>query len=171
MEKEIIVKPTFDVKSFFKATLSVLFGPLKFFPIIIVLSLILTIVLYFSSDIFSDEDIFSILKPILFLILFSFFFVFYIYKISKKQITENPRLKENIIYILNEEYFQEKGETFEVKHFWNNIYKVIEKKEFFLIYTHKNKANYIKKSDLKDNQYNDIKGLFNSLSIKKKLFS
>ena len=47
--------------------------------------------------------------------------------------------------------------------------KVVEKKEWFLIYIEKNTAKVIRKADIKDNQYNELKELFNSLNIKKSL--
>ncbi|WP_396155960.1 YcxB family protein [Flavobacterium sp.] len=44
-----------------------------------------------------------------------------------------------------------------------------ETKKWFLIYQKKNTALPIIKTDLKDNQYNEIKELFNSINIKKSL--
>ncbi len=123
----------------------------------------------FGSALLDKFDIFSLLQTIIILVFFLFLFIFSIYRNTQKKILENPRLKENIIYTINKEYFQEKGDSFEVKHFWKNVFKVVEKEEFFLIYISKNKANFIKKSDLKDNQYNELKELFSSLNIKKSL--
>jgi hypothetical protein len=78
-------------------------------------------------------------------------------------------LKEDIIIRFKKEYFEETGQTFSVKYSWSEIFKIIEKKEWFLIFLEKNKALPIIKTDLKDNQYIEIKELFNSLNVKKSL--
>ncbi len=165
MEKEIIIEPKFDVKTTFKATLLVFFSSKNFLYILFIM--ILFTFSFFGKNIFEETNFFSILQPIIFILFFLSILTFSIYRNSKKQIINNSRLEENIVYVLNNEYFQEKGESFEVKHFWKNVIKVVEKKEFFLIYVTKNKANFIKKSDLKDNQYNELKELLSSINIKK----
>ncbi len=167
MVKEIIIKPSFDVNSTIKVTLHVLFGDNKskiiFFLILFGVSsnIISNIILNKKQEI----DIYSFLMVIFFLTSI----IFFSYRGIKKKLLSNPRLKENIFYILNNEYFQEKGDSFEIKHYWKNIVKVVEKKDFFLIYIAKNAALFIRKIDLKENQYDELKELFNSLDIKKSL--
>ena len=56
-----------------------------------------------------------------------------------------------------------------MKYFWKDIFKIEEKNDWFLIYITKDMAKVIRKADLKDNQYNELKELFNSLNIKKSL--
>lgn len=167
MEKEIIIKPSFDVNSTFKVIFYVLFGNKK--SIIIFFTALFII---FSNNYFSiasgkkqEFDIYSLLMIVFFITILTFL----IYRSIKKKILNNPRLKENIFFILNKEYFQEKGDSFEVKHFWENIIKVVENKDFFLIYITKYSALYVRKIDLKENQYDELRGLFNSLDIKKSL--
>lgn len=167
MEKEIIIEPNFDVKTTFKATLLVLLSS-RYMIYIICLLLLFTFNI-FGSILIEEIDMFSVLQPIIILVLFISVYVFLTYRNTKKQILENPRIKENIVYTLNNEYFQEKGDSFEIKHFWKNIIKVVEKKEYFLIYVAKNKANFIRKSDLKNTQYDELKELLSSLNIKKSL--
>ncbi|VXB06548.1 conserved hypothetical protein [Flavobacterium sp. 9AF] len=167
MEKEIIIKPSFDVKSTFKASMNVFFGS----------KLIVFLAIFIAINIFSIhgtlsmgvKDIFSAIAPIFIIPLLIIIYLFVAYRNSKKQIQDNPRIKENIIYTLNSEYFEEKGDSFEVKHFWKNIKKVVEKNDLFLIYIGNNRANFIRKVDLKENQYNELKELLNSLNIKKSL--
>jgi len=168
MEKEVIIKPTFDVKSTFNATLLVLMSTkLKLYSLFLLA--IISINLFSNFALEEKIDIISIITPFLIFPTIILLSVFFIYRSTKKQIEENPRLKENIVYILNNEYFQEKGDSFEIKHFWKNIIKVVEKKEYFLIYVAKNKANFIRKSDLKNTQYDELKELLSSLNIKKSL--
>jgi len=171
MEKCIIIKPTFDTKSLYKANLYFLINSkLKYFLFILLIILSYN---FFKDSIYKKNDIISIVLVLL-IAIFSILMVLIVYflgvyRLSRKQILENPRLKENIVYILNDEFFQEKGESYEIKHFWKNINKVVEKKELFFIYINKNRANFIKKTDLKNEQYDELKQLFNSLNIKKSL--
>lgn len=66
---------------------------------------------------------------------------------------------------------EEIGDTFNIKFFWKDLKKITEKSNSFYIYTEKNTAKVLLKSDLKDNQYNELKQLFNSIDIKKSLKS
>ncbi len=168
MEKEVIIKPSFDVKSTFNASLLVLMSTkLKLYSLFLLTIILINLFSNFALE--EKTDIISIIIPFLIFPTIILLSVFFIYRSTKKQIEENPRLKENIVYILNNEYFQEKGDSFEIKHFWKNIIKVVEKKDFFLIYIAKNKANFIRKSDLKNTQYDELKELLSSLNIKKSL--
>jgi energy-coupling factor transporter transmembrane protein EcfT len=167
MEVEIVIRPKFDVKTTFKATMLVFFSSKNFLYILFILFLLT--LSFFGKNIFEEANFFSILQPIFLILCFLSILTYSFYRNSKKQIIDNYRLEENIVYILNNEYFQEKGDSFEIKHFWKNIIKVVEKKEFFFIYVAKNKAIFIRKTDLKDNQYNELKGLLSSLNIKKSL--
>lgn len=173
MGKEIILKPSFNVRSSMKGTYYILYKPLN----IIIFSFLLASAIFGLSDYFfnildntkktnHDFPFFGLI-----IILLPFFIYLLTYKAAKKQINNNPRIKEDISYIFNMEYFQEKGETFEVKHFWKNILKIVEKKDMFLFYIGKNRAMLLQKADLKDNQYNELKQLFNSIDIKKSLKS
>ena len=167
MEKEIVIKPSFDVNSAIKVTFHVLFGSKKS-----IITFFAALFVIFSNIFFSiasgkkqEFDIYSLLMIVFFLTCI----IFFSYRGIKKQIFNNPRLKENIVYVLNKDYFQEKGDSFEVKHFWENIIKVVENIDFYLIYITKYSALYVRKIDLKENQYDELRGLFNSLDIKKSL--
>lgn len=173
MDKEITLEPSFTVKSSMKGTYYILFKPVH----IIIFSFLLATAIFGLSDYFfnilgsankknHDFPFFGLI-----IILLPLFIYLLTYKAVKKEINHNPRIKENIKYIFNTEYFQEKGETFEVKHFWKNIIKIVEKKDMFLFYLNKNRAILLQKTDLKDNQYNELKQLFNSIEIKKSLKS
>jgi hypothetical protein len=51
------------------------------------------------------------------------------------------------------------------------MYQIKETKSWLLIYVQKNSAFPIIKSELKNNEYNELKELFNSIDIKKSLKS
>lgn len=109
--------------------------------------------LYFPDAIF-------ILLPII--------IVFTVFKQTKARLSY-VKLKENIFIKFNNEYREDVGESFNMKYFWKDIFKIVEKKDWFLIYIDKKCAKIIRKADLKDNQYNEVKELFSSLNIKKSL--
>jgi hypothetical protein len=169
MEKEIVIKPNFVFKDCFKINLYMIYRK----PFVkIIISIIFFIIIFsafanFSSN--NKEEIFESLKPAyIFSVLYPSFLIFTIYRSTKKSLV-NPKLKEDIIIRFKKEYFEETGQTFSVKYSWSEIFKIIEKKEWFLIFLEKNKALPIIKTDLKDNQYIEIKELFNSLNVKKSL--
>lgn len=164
MESQIVIKPSFDANSVFKATLLVY----KNSRLVIYLIVFFIIMLISASANASYDKYFWVplatIYPLVVLL-----FVYRIYATSKKQITDNPKLQEDISHVFTADYFQEKGESFDIKYFWKDIVKLEEKNDLFLIYIKKNQAKFIKKSDLKNNQYNELKALFNSLNIKKSL--
>ena len=172
MEKEIVIKPSFDAKSIFRALYYIRKNNKSRIIYITIIIILLITNIYNSCNSHPNiENSKSILDwlPFILIPFFIFIFIFKNYKKTQGQISENPRLKEDISYILNKECFQEKGESFEVKHFWENLFKIVEEKDMFLIFTQKNKSLFIKKSDLKENQYTELRELFNSLNIKKSL--
>lgn len=168
MEKEIIVKPSFNISSAMKATYYILWKPWYYiFFSFLLFAAFFGLADYFFSTLDNPNKDFPTFGLVI--IILPFFVYFTIRKAIKKQITENPRIKEDISYIFNNEYLQEKGETFEVKHFWKNLIKIVEKKDMFLFYTTKNRGILLQRIDLKDNQYSELKQLFNSIDIKKSL--
>jgi len=172
MNQEIIIRPTFDIKSSLKGLAYILLKPK-----LLVVSFFVAFVFIFNF-LDSTLNIFGIYDAdserqfpvgLVLIAILPFFFYFLSYRSIKKQLDSNPRYKEEILYILNNEFIEEKGDSFAVKHFWKNLYQIVEKKNMFLIFTLKNRAILIKKSDLKQNQYQELRKLFNSLDIKKKI--
>jgi mRNA-degrading endonuclease YafQ of YafQ-DinJ toxin-antitoxin module len=171
MEKEIVVKPSYNIESYLRANFYVLFKPWYIFLYSFLLLVGAMNFLDYYFDISHNYETIDFPPFSLVIILVPLFLYYSFRKMIKKQLNENPRIKEDISYIFNDEYFQEKGETFEVKHFWKNLTKVVEKKDMFLFYTTKNKALLLQRVDLNDNQYKELKQLFNSIDIKKSLKS
>lgn len=106
MEKEIIVKPSFNIRSSTKGTFYILFKPwYVFFYSFLLLTGSIGFLDYYLN-IFPNND-----KPNdfptfgLVIILLPLFLYFSIYRTIKKQINENPRLKEDISYIFNNDFF------------------------------------------------------------------
>ena len=85
----------------------------------------------------------------------------------KKNILDNKRNFETQKIIFNMQSYIQEGESYKIENFWNETFQIKETKEWFLIYPKKNTALPIIKSNLKDNQYNELNELFNSINIKK----
>lgn len=167
MEKEIVIKPSFVFKDYFRANLFLALNK-PFNYIIIPLSFFfLGFDIYemikgskMFIELFYFPDVIFILLPIIILIS--------VFKLTKARLS-NVKLKENIFIKFNNEYVEDVGESFNMKYFWKDIFKITEKNDWFLIYLDKKCAKVIRKADLKDNQYKELKELFSSLNIKKSL--
>ena len=167
MDKEIVVKPHFVFKDYFRANLFLAVNK-PFFYIIFPLT-----VFFLCFDVYymiqgSKSFIELLYFPDAIFILLPIIIVFTVFKQTKARLSY-VKLKENIFIKFNNEYLEDVGESFNMKYFWKDIFKIVEKKDWFLIYIDKKCAKIIRKADLKDNQYNEVKELFSSLNIKKSL--
>lgn len=169
MDKEIVIKPNYVFKDYFKIYLSIYFDKLsnKIISLFIVL-IILFNLYHVSNNNIELADVFS--GTFIFLLLYPFIILFIKYK-QTKIILSNPKLKEAVFIKINSNGYEILGDSFHIKFNWKEINKIIEKDNFFLIYMAKNDIKIIRKADLKDNQYNELKELFNSIDIKKSLKS
>lgn len=167
MEKEIIIKPNFVFKDYFKVYLY-LYWNRPFFKIIstVVLLIIIFNVLTSLKNDFELNELFN--SSFIFILSFPLIIIYSVYRYTKK-VLASPKLKENISISFNENYMEDIGESFKMKYYWKDIKKIVEKKDWFLIYVEKNLAKVIRKEDLKDYQYKELKQLFNSIDIKKSL--
>ena len=166
MAKEIIIKPQFNLQDYFKVNLFLFFRKFIFLVVILLLCGLIGIV---SLFILPSNEAFLAFKPLyIILVLFPALMIFATYRVTKKSL-QNPKLKENIRMSFTSEYFEETGETFTVKYFWTEIYKIEEGKNWFLIFLAKNRVKVILKADLDEVQYTDLKAIFSSLPIKKRL--
>ena len=87
----------------------------------------------------------------------------------KKSLLANKRNFETQKITFNGNLYKQQAETFAVESFWNETYQIEETKDWFLIYPRKNSALPIVKSDLTEDEYQELKTLFNSLPVKKSL--
>jgi hypothetical protein len=132
-----------------------------------------TILLFLCLDLYyisqgSKKIIELMYFPDVVFILLPLMILFSIYKLTQTRLS-NVKLKENIFIKFNTQYLENVGDSFNMKYFWKDIFKIVERKEWFLIYIDKKCAKVIRKADLKYNQYNELKELFSSLHIKKSL--
>jgi len=173
MEKEIVVKNNFNVKTYTKAALNVMFPkPLVWLSIIPFFLLLINAIWIIINEISKDNfTLYNLLRSDILVIFFPLVFYFIIYRSVTSKFNQDPKNKENIHHIFNYDFFQVKGESFDSKYFWKDLLMIKEVKEYFFIFIKKNHFLVINKTDLKENQYRELKQLFNSIDTKKSLKS
>lgn len=87
----------------------------------------------------------------------------------KKNIDKNPRIKEVVNYTVNQSFIEEKGESFSVKHYWNNLNKIEETDKWFLIFVNRHQSLPIFKNQINSETIDQLRLIFNGIDIKKKL--
>lgn len=81
----------------------------------------------------------------------------------KKSFKTNQSFQNPIHAKINLEEIDFKGQGFDFRVEWSNINKVIENKNYFLVYTSDRVANIISKTNLKANQISEFKSIINSV--------
>jgi len=168
VEREIIINPKFDFDIIFNANRHILISKSTYIAFGFIY---LVMISHFVLSIFDSDNEFNVYssflsKPFPYLILlFPILFYFMLRQSSKKSL-KNYRLNEDIKFIFNNNFFQEKGQTFDIKHYWNKLLKIKERKKYFLIYQTKRRANIIPKQSFNKEQLNDFRNLINALPIK-----
>lgn len=169
MEKEIKIEYQPDIENLMKVSKYLLlnlpfvkyFAPA--FTVLFLFSNILNAILNDKTNLKDSLMQFGMIILIWLVIYFS------IISIIRKNILANKKNSEFQKITFDDKSYIQEGETFKIVNFWNETFQIKETKEWFLIYPKKNSALPIIKADLKDNQYNELKALFNSLNIKKSL--
>jgi hypothetical protein len=81
---------------------------------------------------------------------------------AKKAYDTNPLISEEITYSFNEDTFYSKGESFSSEISLDKFYKVSESDEFLFLWTSKQVANAISKSNMKDTDMEELNNLFSN---------
>lgn len=171
MEKEIVIKPKYELKEYFKVSLYVTLRHPAYIVLMAIFGIMtLSVLAILTLGILGGiSNFFSLFDPVYIVFIIWPVLIVYFTYIKTKKALESPRLKENITIKYTNNFFQETGETFDIKYNWKDIKKIIETKKWFLIYIQSNQAKVIVKKDLNKHEYNDLKELFKSLTIKKSL--
>jgi hypothetical protein len=181
MRKEITIEYTPNVETLMKVSKYLLLQLrfVKFLPLFFLIFLIPFIVRILGlsasipalSPFFIDEEVNDISDILTVLIVLGIWIFIYFKTLStmKKNILNNKRNLETQKITFNEVSYLQEAFSFKIENFWNETLKIVETKEWFLIYQKENMAFPIVKSTLDDNEYKHLKKLFSSLSVKKKL--
>ena len=163
MDKEIIIKPNFIFKDYLRVNYYLLINSRYG----LIMSIIIFLVLgYYCFGVINGTI--SVFDIIFFLIIILFLIPTLMY-IKTKRALSDPRLKENIQFKINKSNFSDIGQSYHINYKLCDLIKLKETKNFFLFFITNHMVKVIRKADLKDNQYNELKELFSSLNIKKSL--
>lgn len=91
-----------------------------------------------------------------------------VYYSSRKNYKTNTRLQEEVTYNISEEEIKVRGDSFSSEMTWEKTYKVLELKDWFLIYQNKMAANIIPKVSIGEN-IKDLRNIVKTRNIKCKL--
>lgn len=171
MEKEIIIKNNFSVKTYTKAVLSVIFPQwIVWISVLLYIFLLINAIRLITNECTSEHfDISNLMRTEIFALFFPILLYYIFIRSIKTNFDKDSKNKEIVYHILTNDSFEIKGESFSTKHLWTNLLMIKEVKDFFIVYITKNSFLIINKSDLKDNQYQELKNLFTSIDIKKSL--
>jgi hypothetical protein len=86
------------------------------------------------------------------------------YWAARRSFRNNPRLQETILYTIDHEFIELKGESFNSKLTWEKIYKVTETKRWMLIWQTKSLANVLPKKDFDTKSLTQFKSLIRGIS-------
>ncbi|KIC63627.1 YcxB family protein [Chryseobacterium taiwanense] len=130
------------------------------------LALVFFITKYFMEE--SDER--NILESASMWLLFAFvFIVIRSYFRLKNAFYSNKKIQEHISYTFTNEHIRNQGETFEGEFSWNSVFRVKEKKEWFLIYQSVHVMNMVPKKYFTKDQILELRNIITSNQVKAKL--
>ena len=109
------------------------------------------------------------LTVLLVIFLFVIFFGFKTYLTTKKAFNSNKKIQENNIYNFTTEKIHIKGETFESEFNWSSAYKLVEIKDWFLIYHSAQVMNMVPKKYFTKEQILEFRNIIKSTGVKAKL--
>lgn len=162
---------TIETKLDFKKYLTLMYT-LTFRKPIMILLAIAGLIMFGSSILYFLGYAVPVDSPPYFQLVFGFFIIaflpFSIYWTSRKNFSSHSRLHEKIIYEFTEEKIKQIGESFFSEIDWTKIYKIMELKNWILIYHNRQVANLIPKESFGDN-LPEFKQLVKSKGIKAKL--
>lgn len=114
-----------------------------------------------EKDLFQSVSIwFAIL--ILFIVIRSFFSVRFAFN-------SNKNIQESILYTFTEDKIRILGETFDEDITWSSVYKVKEKRDWFLMYQSARVMNMVPKKFFTKNQISDLRTIIQINKVKAKL--
>lgn len=92
-----------------------------------------------------------------------------IYRNTKKNFKSNQRIHERIVYEVTPDFLKITGETFSSALQWPTTYKILETRDFFMIYGSRQVANLIPKKSMTVDEVTELREILRKLdSVKNK---
>ena len=171
MNKEIVVELQNTNDEIISACKNMFFSipAIKYAPlgILAIVGLNLVAIAMGSNVVVEEKSTFETLLPFFLVPIIWGLIIFSAIRGTKRKVLANPKITEKQILTFTQDSFQQKGETYQIEYFWKDLYKIKETKKWFFIYINKASAIVLVKNKLTDNQYNELKSLFDSLIIQK----
>ena len=159
----IIVKTHITFKDFLMFHLKNSLIRIIVFPII---ALIFFGINYYNAD--NDNREFMESASV-WLLVFFVFIIIRTYFSVKNIFYSNKNIQEMISYTFTDEKIRTEGKTFDAYFTWDLIYKVKEKKEWFLIYQTAQTMNMVPKKFFTKDQISELRDLIRKNNVKAKL--
>ncbi len=159
----IIVKTHITFKDFLMFHLKNSLIRIIVFPII---ALIFFGINYYNAD--NDNREFMESASV-WLLVFFVFIIIRTYFSVKNIFYSNKNIQEMISYTFTDEKIRTEGKTFDTYVTWDSIYKVKEKKEWFLIYQTAQTMNMVPKKFFTKDQISELRDLIRKNNVKAKL--
>ncbi|MFN3755145.1 YcxB family protein [Flavobacterium sp.] len=156
------IKTKIDTKKYLKLMFYLTYKK----PLIILMHLIGVVtfiysLLYFSGIIILEE---MPLIPLIFGFIMTFMIPISLYKNFKKNFLSNKRIQENIEYEFTNVKMKIIGESFNSELELNKVHKIVELKNWFLIYQSEQVANLIPTENLNENEVKVLREIFRNQS-------
>ncbi|SHI74361.1 YcxB family protein [Flavobacterium terrae] len=173
MSGEIVINQSLDADQIVKANVLVIItSKLKYFifliAFVVIFNFTMNIINPYNINNNSQIDLKEFL-PILIIILVPYFIWNSLKKSARKAHSDKRRFFENVNYVFNMNEFKIEGENFKNVYNWNELKKVKETKNWFLIYTNEYQAIALDKNQQEKRKIEEIRSLINSLNIQKSL--
>lgn len=143
-------------------------------PIIIFCTIAGAVMLTFSLLHFAGLYMVDIQSPYIPLVA-GFFMAVYIpiavYRNAIKTFRSNKLLQERINYLFDLEKVSVQGESFNSELAWKNIHKILELKNWVLIYQNSAVANLVPKKSMRGEQLSDFKKLIHEVTERHKILN
>jgi len=138
--------------------------PMMKFLIFVAIVIVVWIAVYYL-------DLFAVAEPIIYqyitLILIVVVQPFVIFTTIRKNYYSSSHLREMLDMELTPKQIKIRGESFYMEILWTNIYKVVEKQNWFLVYQNNLSAIIIPKKDLSETETHTIREILKSANTVK----
>jgi len=133
------------------------------FPII---ALIFFGINYYDAD---DTNRDFLESTALWLLIFFIFIIIRTYFSVRKTFFSNTMIQETIFYTFTNGYMYSEGETFDAEVGWESVYKIKEKRDWFLIYQNAQVMNMVPKKFFSKDQITELRNIIKNNKVRSTL--